>query len=68
MWRAFVQNLKSTFDSDGYAAIQSFLDNDEVDELRQETLRFIAEEVPGLPVDVVYCENRPRHIKMATIS
>jgi len=51
-----VQNLKSTFDKDGYVAIQSFLDIDEVDELRQETLRFIDEEVPGLPVDVVYCE------------
>ena len=51
-----MQNLKSTFDSDGYVAIQSFLDKDEVDELRRETLRFIDEEVPGLPDDVVYCE------------
>jgi len=53
-----VQNLKSTFDSDGYVAIKSFLDKNEVDELRQETLRFIDEEVPDLPPDVVYCEKK----------
>jgi phytanoyl-CoA hydroxylase len=51
-----VENLRSTFDSDGYVAIKSFLDKNEVDELRQATLRFIEEEVPQLPDDVVYCE------------
>ena len=51
-----MENLRSTFDSDGYVAIKSFLDKDEVDELRHETLRFIDEEVPDLPGDVVYCE------------
>jgi hypothetical protein len=51
-----VEELRSTFDNDGYIAIQSFLSKSEVDELRQETLRFIDEEVPKLPEDVVYCE------------
>ena len=51
-------NLRSMFDSDGYVSIKSFLDKNEVDELRQETLRFIDEEVPDLPPDVVYCEKK----------
>jgi len=34
----------------------SFLDKNEVDELRRETLRFIEEEVPSLPREAVYCE------------
>jgi hypothetical protein len=36
-----VEDRRSTFDNDGYVAIQSFLSEIEVNELRQETLRFI---------------------------
>ncbi len=53
-----MENLRSTFESDGYIVIKSFLDAAEIDELRQETLRFINEEVPNLPDDVVYCETK----------
>ena len=51
-----MKNLRSTFDRDGYVAVKPFLGKDEVDELRRHTLRFIEEEVPKLPDDVVYCE------------
>jgi phytanoyl-CoA hydroxylase len=51
-----LKDLRSTFESDGYVAIRSFLDKNEVNELLQETLRFIEEEVPKLPGDVIYCE------------
>jgi phytanoyl-CoA hydroxylase len=51
-----VGDLRSTFDSDGYVAIKSFLNQNDIDELRQETLRFIEAKVPELPEEVVYCE------------
>ncbi len=51
-----MKDLRSTFDRDGYVTIKSFLDKNEVNELLQETLRFIEVEAPKLPGDVVYCE------------
>lgn len=51
-----MKNLVLTFERDGYIAIKSFLSQNESDELRRNTLRFIEEQVPELPDDVVYYE------------
>ncbi len=51
-----MDSRKLSFDTNGYVAIQSFLSENEVDRLRDQTLKFIDQDVPNLPDDVVYCE------------
>lgn len=50
--------LKSAFDDQGYVAVSSFLTCKEVEELQQETARFIDLVVPTLPNEIVYYENK----------
>lgn len=51
-------NLKRQFDSDGYVAVQGFLNEAQVAELQQQTQRFIDEVVPTIPAQEVYYENK----------
>lgn len=39
-----IKELAATFERDGYAVVQNFLSNEEVDELRNEALRLIRNE------------------------
>lgn len=51
-------NLKKTFDDVGYVALPGFLDDSEVEELKNETSRFIEETVSKLPEEAVYYEDK----------
>ena len=43
------ENLKKSFDQDGYIAVEGFLDKEEVAELIRETNRLVIEVVPSIP-------------------
>ena len=51
-------SLKHQFDQDGFVAVRSFLDRDEIALLQRETDRFIQDKVPTLPAEVVYYEDK----------
>ncbi len=51
-------NLRSIFDTDGFLAINSFLDAEEVKELKLEMDRFLNETVPHLPREIAYYEDK----------
>lgn len=52
------ENLKKSFDQDGYIAVEGFLDKEEVAELIRETNRLVNEVVPSIPESEVYYEDK----------
>lgn len=52
------ENLKSTFDRDGYVVMRGFLSIPELAELNDELTRYINERIPAIPRADVYYENR----------
>jgi len=47
--------LRTDFDRDGYVVVRQFFSTDEVEQIRQQIDRYVAEVVPGLPPgDVMY--------------
>lgn len=54
------EDLLSRFETDGYVLLPGFLSAEELGEARQNLDRFIADEVPGLPAQHAFYEDKSR--------
>lgn len=50
--------LKQDFDRDGFVAIRSFLDKDEITELKARSDEFVEQVAPSLPDEIAYFEDK----------
>lgn len=53
-----MNDLKQTFDEQGYVAVKGFLDEQQIRCLQRETERFIKQVVPNIPAEQVYYEDK----------
>lgn len=53
-----ITELKKSFEQDGYIFIPGFLNNDEVKEIRNKLDQFIEQEVPSMPVEHKFYEDK----------
>lgn len=57
-WEDVADDVKATFDEQGYVVLRGFLSEDEVADTRRELDRYIAEVIPNIPVDRVFYEDK----------
>ena len=55
-WQVDSEKVLSRFERDGYVALRSFLNHDEVAEIQAMAMDFIRESVPALPREQIFYE------------